>query len=234
VQSEYLARVVRSIFAGEFLEILLSVRKQLIITYIGQSISENEDIPASVVIHELLDIMHSHYQLTDLVIKHPLQSFSSRYFSNTPDLISYNQTDLATAKALKQYKPTNEPWWQKELAHEEQEVLEISDLFAYFRHPQKYFLQHGLNIRFAQIKGEEPEREPFDLEDSYRINHQWIVLNGQSPYLNQWLKDRVQYLLLWREFSPQTDLLLIIRQGEISLRHFLRKPLLVTQNNKRI
>jgi exonuclease V gamma subunit len=33
--------------------ILLSVRKQLIITYIGQSISENEDIPASVVIHEL-------------------------------------------------------------------------------------------------------------------------------------------------------------------------------------
>jgi hypothetical protein len=32
------------------------------------------------------------------------------------------------AKALKQYKPTNEPWWQKELAHEEQEVLEISDI----------------------------------------------------------------------------------------------------------
>ncbi|MBE0469458.1 MAG: exodeoxyribonuclease V subunit gamma [Methyloprofundus sp.] len=158
----------------QFLEILLSVRKQLIITYIGQSISENENIPASVVIHELLDIMHSHYQLTDLVIKHPLQSFSARYFSNAPDFISYNQTDLATAKALIKHEPMNQAWWQGDLAHEEQEVLEINDLFAYFRHPQKYFLQRGLNIRFAQLEGEDSEREPFDLEDSYRIHHQWI------------------------------------------------------------
>ena len=62
-----------------------------------------------------------------------------------------------------------------------------SERFAYFRHPQKYFLQHGLNIRFAQIKGEEPEREPFDLEDSYRINHQWIEakLHGRNLSLEK-------------------------------------------------
>jgi len=161
----------------QFLEILLSTRKQLIITYIGQSISENESIPASIVIHELLDIINSHYQITDLVIKHPLQSFSHHYFSNQPDLYSYNQTDLATAKALIHDEASHNAWWQGDLPseqHEQLEIIELRDLFSFFRHPQKYFLQHGLNIRFKQLESAEPEREPFDLEDSYRVHHQWI------------------------------------------------------------
>jgi exonuclease V gamma subunit len=41
----------------QFLEILLSARQQLVMTYIGQSISHNDAIPPSVVISELLEFL---------------------------------------------------------------------------------------------------------------------------------------------------------------------------------
>jgi len=175
----------------QFLEILLSARQQIIISYIGQSINENEEIPASIVIHELLDIMRGHYQLNDLVIKHPLQSFSPRYFIKDPQLFSYSQTDLSTAQALTAGVNNPAPWWQGELHHPElaHEVIELNAFFSFYHHPQKYFLQTGLAIQLQQISGEEPEREPFSLEgmDSYRIDQQWIEakLNQENLSLSK-------------------------------------------------
>ncbi len=160
----------------QFLEILLSARQQVIITYIGQSISENETIPASVVIHELLDVMLVHYQINDLVIKHPLQSFSQRYFTGDAKLISYNNTDFATAQALRKHETKSKPWWQGQINAEAQEIIEIQDLLRFYRHPQKCFLQQRLNIRLHGIEADVQEHEPFSIEgmDSYLLNHQWI------------------------------------------------------------
>jgi len=172
----------------QFLEILLSARQQIIISYIGQSISENEEIPASVVIHELLDIMREHYQLNDLVIKHPLQSFSSHYFIKDPQLFSYSQTDLSTALALTKEANNAESWWQGELHNPDlaHQVIDINSLFSFYRHPQKYFLQTGLAIRLQQISNKEPEREPFTLEgiDSYLIEQQWVELKLHQENLS--------------------------------------------------
>ena len=47
----------------QFLEILLSARQQLIMTYIGQSISHNDAIPPSVVISELLEVLQCELRL---------------------------------------------------------------------------------------------------------------------------------------------------------------------------
>lgn len=170
----------------QFLEILLSARQQVIITYIGQSISENESIPASVVIHELLDVMQEHYQLDSLIIKHPLQSFSPRYFKTETGLISYSHTDFATAQALSAHKAEQQVWWQGEIQAETQTVIEVQDLLRFYRHPQKYFLQQQLNIRLQGIKADEQEHEPFSLEgmDSYLLNHQWIEAKLQQDNLS--------------------------------------------------
>jgi exodeoxyribonuclease V gamma subunit len=169
-------RLRRSDDRYQFLEILLSTRQQLIITYIGQSISENEMIPASIVIQELLDVMQTHYQIHDLVIQHPLQSFSMSYFSNQPDLISYSLSDLATAKALIKPWDDNQLWWQGALDVEVNYSIDINDLLDFYRHPQRYFLQKQLQVRLKRIEAEEPEREPFSLSslDSYTIDHEWI------------------------------------------------------------
>ncbi len=160
----------------QFLEILLSARQQVIITYIGQSIRENEEIPASVVIHELLDIMQAHYQLKDLVIKHPLQSFSLRYFMGNENLCSYSKTDFATAQALAQSVAENKPWWQGQTKVDAQTLVEVQDFLHFYRHPQKYFLQQGLNIRLQGLEADAQEHEPFSIEgiDNYLLNDQWV------------------------------------------------------------
>ena len=84
----------------QFLEILLSARQQLIMTYIGQSISHNDAIPPSVVISELLEVLQESYQLSDLITRQPLQPFSPRYFDGTSDLFSFSEADCETARAL--------------------------------------------------------------------------------------------------------------------------------------
>ncbi len=169
----------------QFLEILLSARQQLIITYIGQSISHNDAIPPSVIISELLDVLQQSYRLSGLVTRQPLQSFSVRYFNGTPDLFSFSEADCATARALSTPKPEPALWWQGALSPEAQiEVIELGELFSFFQHPQRYFLRRQLDIRFNGLASDAEEREPFAISklDGYGVYHEWIdeALSGHE------------------------------------------------------
>jgi exonuclease V gamma subunit len=62
------------------------------------------------------------------------------YFTVAPDLLSYSQTDFATAQALREGEADNKLWWQGQINEEQQELIEIQDLLRFYRHPQKYFL----------------------------------------------------------------------------------------------
>jgi exodeoxyribonuclease V gamma subunit len=167
----------------QFLEVLLSARQQLMITYIGQSISQNETIPPSVVISELLEILENDYQLSKLVIQHPLQAFSPQYYSGDKTLFSYAKADCQTAIALQKTKQETSLWWQGKINQEPKTTIDLNELFGFYRHPQKYFFQHQLGIRFSGIEAEAEEREPFDIAtlDAYKINHEWVAehLNNQ-------------------------------------------------------
>lgn len=180
----------------QFLEMLLSARKQLIITYIGQSLSQNEPIQPSVVVSELLDFLQEQYELTELVVQHPLQPFSRRYFEGAANLFSYSPADCQTAIAL--HKENTEPtvWWSGELAAEDPEVIEIGDLLSFFRQPQRFFVQRRLSLRLDGIEAETEEREPFRIDglNAYQINHDWI-----SAELSQkeWSLPRLQSQGRW-------------------------------------
>ncbi|RIZ72201.1 MAG: exodeoxyribonuclease V subunit gamma, partial [Methylococcales bacterium] len=160
----------------QFLEILLSTRQQLLMTYIGQSIANNETIFPSVVISELLEVLQDSYQLQDLTIREPLQSFSHRYFNGSSRLVSFSSADCDTAKALQtpEIKPTD--WWQGELMTEESSVIDLADLLAFYQHPQRYFMRQQLSVRFQGISAQTEECEPFviDKMDGYSIYHDWI------------------------------------------------------------
>ena len=168
----------------QFLEVLLSAQQQLIITYIGQSISQNETVPPSVVISELLEILEKDYQLTQLVIQHPLQAFSSHYFTDNKTLFSYSESDCLTATALQNQNQKKPLWWQGELIQEPATTIDLNELFAFYRHPQKYFFQRQLGIRFSGIDTVADEHEPFSIEgiEAYQIYHQWIAeqLNAKT------------------------------------------------------
>jgi exodeoxyribonuclease V gamma subunit len=73
-----------------FLEALLSTRDELILTVPSHDLRDGSDLPPSVVVSELLDVIESSFVLEDadadrslrefLVVDHPIHSFSPRYF----------------------------------------------------------------------------------------------------------------------------------------------------------
>jgi exodeoxyribonuclease V gamma subunit len=165
--------------------LILSARQQLIITYIGQSLAQNQSIPPSVVISELLEVLSSDYQLHDIVVKQPLQPFSQNYFNGVDkQLFSYSQADYETALALKSAKPEPSVWWQGVIPAENAQLLELAELFAFYRHPQRYFLRRQLDLRLQTLQADPEEREPFAIDglESYAISHDWIeaLLTGDD------------------------------------------------------
>ncbi|MCK9620668.1 MAG: exodeoxyribonuclease V subunit gamma [Methylobacter sp.] len=168
----------------QFLEILLSARQQLIVTYIGQSISHNDSIPPSVVISELLEALPCE---GGLITRHPLQPFSRRYFDGTENLFSFSEPDCETAKALsgRGNQAAIGLWWQGTIPETNvgTEVIDLSELFSFFRHPQRHFMQRQMDLRFTGMRANAEEREPFSIAklEGYGIYHEWIHdgLNGK-------------------------------------------------------
>ena len=170
----------------QFLEVLLSARQQIIITFIGLSIHRNDEIPPSVVVSELLDVLENSYQMENVVTRHPLQPFSRRYFTEGSGQFSFSQSDYETMLALSTDKARAEKWWQGALEIPSPEIIEINDLFAFFRHPQQYFLKRQMDIRLTDLAEEAEEREPFSLDnlEAYSINQQWIEHElNDAPFL---------------------------------------------------
>ncbi len=181
----------------QFLEILLSTRHQLILTYLGQSLNHNDKIPPSVIISELLDVLRESYSLDNLTVFHPLHGFSRRYFDGSNShLISYSQPDFNTAQALSANKSAPNSWWTGALNSTFEPVIELNDLFSFFRNPQKHFLRRQLSVQLKTLNSIVEEREPFHLErlDTYKIQHEWLQKHLRGETLSV---DRLKAQGLW-------------------------------------
>ena len=158
----------------QFLEILLSTREKLILTYVGQSQNHNEKIPPSVIISELLDILLESYRVENLTVFHPLHGFSRRYFDGSElNLRNYSQRDFETASALNSPKSPLEKWWDGKLHCSEEQVIELNDVFSFFKNPQKHFLRRQLTVKLKTLDSIVDEREPFDLDrlEKYHVHN---------------------------------------------------------------
>ena len=171
----------------QFLEILLSTREQLILTYIGQSQNHNEKIPPSVIVSELLDVLRESYSIENPTIFHPLHGFSRRYFDGSnAKLLNYSCRDFETACALNTQKIPSEKWWQGNAFAPELTTIELSDVFSFFKNPQKHFLRRQLSVKFQTPETAIEEREPFKLErlDEYKVHHDWLHKHLQNELVN--------------------------------------------------
>ncbi len=178
----------------QFLEVLLSAQQQLIITYIGQSLKTNETIPSSVVVAELLEVLGEYYGLKQeaILTLHALQPHSRRYFSDLDSLYSYSSNHYAVSHALanQQAKGDKEQekqhWWQGSIAlsteseqsnhHHQQQLINLTDLIDFYRHPQGHFIRNQLQIRIPSIETRADETEPFALKGlmQYQIEQEWV------------------------------------------------------------
>lgn len=170
----------------QFLEAVMAAREQLYISFIGQSIKNNESLPPSVVVTELLEVLENCYRAYHLLTIHPLHPFSSRYFTGeAPGLFSYDDKYCRVARALREPQPKAEGWWRgtRDVVTDD---ISVRDLFTFFRNPQRWFIRDCLGIRLDADMGVVAESEPFEqggLED-YLINQEIIgrLATGDDPY----------------------------------------------------
>lgn len=161
-----------------FLEALLAARQRVIITYVGQSIQDNSDLPPSVAVSELLDVLDEGFRARagslrqQLVLRHPMQPFSPRYFGADPDprLFSYAVAYEDGARALhggRRGKPRIELFddvLPPPDAEEQARPLELDRLVRFFQQPAAELLKRRLGINLGEWVRDRSDREPMELD----------------------------------------------------------------------
>lgn len=178
----------------QFLEVLLSVRKHLIISYQGQSIQTNDELPPSIVVSELLvELEKLSLPQTQWVTVHPLHGHHSSYFENkpnavTPALVSYNAQAFELAQTLTQPKSvkTALAWWQGQietskwvdlLTKADQFQISLMDLIRFAKNPHAVFLRHVLDLYATKSEEAIAPLETFTLNALMESNliSDWVV-----------------------------------------------------------
>lgn len=143
-----------------FLDTLLSAEKYFYLSYVGQSSKDNETIPPSALVDELVEFIAANADNTDnvrknFVTKHPLHGFSKKYnTSENPKLYSYllhsHPEEIKTTAG------------QIEQAHNFDEIP-INHLISFLRNPVRAYYQKVLNCYYDSEETSLEEIEKFDL-----------------------------------------------------------------------
>jgi exodeoxyribonuclease V gamma subunit len=170
-----------------FLESLLSARRYFYISYTGQHIRDNSVIPPSVLVSELLDYIAQGFRgpagtdiRNHIVMHHPLQAFSPRYFDGSGKLFSYSGTLCQAAHLAGKGSTSSEPLIPEPLPEPEPEwrTIELEALIRFFGSPARYLVRQRLGIRLEVADEDVDGREPFtsDPLESYELKQRLLAL----------------------------------------------------------
>ncbi|MBV2131367.1 exodeoxyribonuclease V subunit gamma [Pseudomonas sp. MAP12] len=149
------------------LEALLAAREQLYVSWVGRSIRDNSERPASVLVGQLRDHLGSGWSLAGggdllhaLTTEHPLQPFSRRYFAGGSELFSYAREwaelhrQAAAAGAAEQTLPE----------FKADAPLALETLQNFLRDPVKHFFTQRLKVHLDEEAQAQLDEEPFGLD----------------------------------------------------------------------
>ena len=173
-----------------FLEALMAARERVVITYAGQSIQDNSELPPSVVVSELLDHLAESCVVAGapaaapgteealasirrrLVVRHPMQPFSPRYFEGEdPRLFSHASTWREGAEALRVAEAETTSHEHAPLLRaplpplppEARRELALDHLVRFFRMPAAELLKRRLRVNLSDYSRDRSDREPMEL-----------------------------------------------------------------------
>ena len=167
-----------------FLEALLSARQRLQISYVGQSIHDGKALAPSVLVTELIDHVtrsfclpanassvgfseHAKRMEARLLLRHPLQAFSPRYFGADADrrLFSYASGHCSGASQLSAERWPRPVFWSA-LQPPPPSAAEVglSQLEAALVHPLRMFAQQRLGLYLGDDLTPLLDREPLELD----------------------------------------------------------------------
>ncbi|NLB55817.1 MAG: hypothetical protein GX811_08660, partial [Lentisphaerae bacterium] len=167
IQPRYGDRSLRLEDRLAFLEAIMCARARLIITFTGKNISNNNPIPPSPAVIELLQYLNDSEPAEENHIKpinQKLHGFNPAYYSKTePQLFSYSHSNYLAATAL-MTSHSNGCESEPVHGHSAPDPKELSDLREFFENPAKFFFTEILNIRIPNPEWDTIEdTELFDL-----------------------------------------------------------------------
>lgn len=192
-----------------FLEALVCARERFLITWSGRDARTDRDLPPSVLVSELQDVLRTMAvagpptierveewpeaadgALTELVLRHPLHPFSRQYFNQgkDPRWFSYSSVYADTASRSSAPRKARPPLSGVALAPpsaEPEELIPLAELARFLESPARRFVRDRLNIALPEQGQPLADREPMTLEplDRYQVGEAMLaaLLEGLSP-----------------------------------------------------
>jgi exodeoxyribonuclease V gamma subunit len=155
-----------------FLEAILSARKTLYVSYVGQSIQDNSPVPPSVLVSELMDYIEQGFEIEGgkirdrIVTKHRLQGFSPEYFKGDKQLFSYSEVNRQAAECLLERRQSPTPFLSQGLSDPEEEWrrVDLDQLCRFFNNPARFLLNRRLGIYLEERASILEDREAFEIK----------------------------------------------------------------------
>ncbi|MCX5876305.1 MAG: exodeoxyribonuclease V subunit gamma [Deltaproteobacteria bacterium] len=188
-----------------FLEALLAVRSKFLIFYLGNTLRDGKELPPSVVIEELIDSLAESFSLGDdgsgpdmdsfdgrrkrlverIVVRHPLQPFSSKYFSGADErLCSFAAEYCRAAQARQAGSRARHIFLPEPLPPVALSPAPVSllDLSRYFSHPVRWFLENRLGLFLQERSRAIQDREPIHLDglEKYQLSRDLLAMKGEG------------------------------------------------------
>ena len=165
-----------------------SARERLYLSYVGRSAIDNEEIPPSVLVSELLDYLDQAFVFPNqknarewIVTGHRLHAFSPRYFDGkAKGLFSYSEANVAASRSLRANSNQSLPeFFAGTLSEpgEEARRVELKSLIEFFDNPAKHFMRRRLRLRLDQEEDALEDSEPFELNalDCYSLKQELVA-----------------------------------------------------------
>jgi exodeoxyribonuclease V gamma subunit len=200
-----------------FLEALLAGRERFLVFYLGNTLRDGKELPPAVVVEELIDSLAESFRLEPessdpggadcfaehrkrlgerLVVRHPLQPFSRRYFSGTEArLCSFAAEYCLAAQAREAGVRTRHAFLPAPLpaADFSPATISLPELSRYLQHPVRWFLENRLGLFLQEKSRELQDREPIHLDtlEKYQLNRDLLAMKGEGlsrpePLLARW------------------------------------------------
>jgi exodeoxyribonuclease V gamma subunit len=179
-----------------FLEMILSARDHLLLSYVGQSLQDNTSVPPSPLVTELLEVVDRGFETEGggsvpekIVVRHHLQPFNPEYFSGEGgSLYSYSGDNLLAARALAGPQQGLPPFFPERLSEPDPgwKEVDLENLVRFFRNPSEFILRRRLGVRLEKPEELPEDREAFSIQGllRYQLGRDLVrvCLEGEDPF----------------------------------------------------
>ena len=175
-----------------FLESIISTRKQLYISYVGQSIQDNSSLPPSVLVSELLETIQKRFGGPDnklpekIITRHRLQPFSQWYFRSGTGLFSYSIENMLAGTNRNDdpqlFVPERIPLSAEEASQGQN--LALDSLCRFFGNPARFFIQQRLGMVLEDKSSLAEDRENFVLAGLEKYQVEQSLLDARMSGLD--------------------------------------------------